>query len=368
MSSLTSLIFGQKILLAEYITIRFGLSIVVSFFSMLFIMPRGIKWLKKIQVSGQPIRDKSDYKAEHANDVVIIDHSAKKGTPTMGGIFMIFSTIVSCLLFANLSEPKVFLTLWVMILFGGIGFCDDYAKLSKKSMSGIKGKKKFALQMIICMLVVYFAHFIDLVNTNLYFPLFKSLVIDLGCLYFIFSAIVITGSSNAVNLTDGLDGLVSMPIFLTAFTLAIVAYLAGNSIYSNYLHLPSVKQAGELSVICGAMMGSCLGFLWFNSKPACIFMGDTGSLSFGATLGIIAVFIKQEFILFIAGGIFVIEAMSVILQVVSYRLRNKKRIFLMAPIHHHFEKKGLKEEKVVIRFWIISFLFTILALALIKLR
>lgn len=358
MSSGISLLFGQKVLGFEYLTIRFGLSLALSFAMMLYIMPRGICFLKSLQGAGQPIRDCND------------THALKKGTPTMGGIFMIFSILISSILFANLSDFKVILTLLTMILFCGIGFCDDFSKLYKKSTAGIRGKKKFALEMLISFLIVFTANKIspEQISTKLYIPIFKDFVLNFGIFYFIFSAIVITGSSNAVNLTDGLDGLVSIPLFLAAMTMGIVAYFSGDAFYAKYLHIQNIKNAGELLVICGAMMGACLGFLWFNSKPASIFMGDTGSLSMGAGLGVISVFTKHEILLLIAGGLFVVEAMSVILQVGSYKLRNKKRIFLMSPIHHHFEKKGMSEEKVVVRFWIVAFIFTIIALGMMKIR
>ncbi len=359
MSSGISLLFGQKFLLGEYLTVRFGLSLGFSFLTMILIMPRGIRFLKSLQGEGQPIRN--DGPATHA---------AKKGTPTMGGIFMVFSILLSSLLFANLSDFKVLLTLLTMVLFCGIGFFDDFAKLSRKSAVGIRGKKKFLLEIIISGGIVFIGHTINAeqVNTNLYLPIFKDVVINLGILYFIFAAFVMTGSSNAVNLTDGLDGLVSVPLFLAAFTMGIIAYFAGDVVYAKYLHIQYIKNAGELIVICGAMMGACLGFLWFNAKPASIFMGDTGSLSMGACIGIISVFTKHEILLLFAGGLFVLEALSVILQVGSYKLRNKKRIFLMAPLHHHFEKKGLSEEKVVVRFWIVAFIFTIIALGMMKIK
>ncbi|QED23663.1 phospho-N-acetylmuramoyl-pentapeptide-transferase [Candidatus Deianiraea vastatrix] len=344
---------------AKYITLRCGLAILTSFLAMVMIMPRGIRFLKGLQKDGQPIRNDGPE-----------THAAKKGTPTMGGVFMVFSILLSSLIWCDLSEYKVWIVLLTMVIFCIIGFFDDFQKLTKKSTAGIRGKWKFIFEIVISCGIIYLAHCInpEQIDTKLYFPVLKNLVLTLGVVYFIFGALVITGASNAVNLTDGLDGLVSMPIFLCSLTLGIVAYFCGDLIYSGYLHIPHISGAGEISVFCAAMMGACLGFLWFNSKPADIFMGDTGSLPLGASLGIISVLIKQEILLFFAGMLFVIEALSVILQVGSYKLRNKKRIFLMAPLHHHYEKKGLSETKVVIRFWILAFLFNILALGMIKIR
>jgi len=346
-------------LFAKYITLRFGFAIATSFIIMLLIMPWGIKYLKKFQKNGQPIRNDGPK-----------SHSFKKGTPTMGGIFMVFSIIVSSLIWCSIHEYKVLITLATILIFCIIGFFDDYKKLTKNNTIGLRSKWKFIAEIIISIILVYIAYKINpqQSNTNLYLPVFKNAFISMGFLYFIFTSFVITGSSNAVNLTDGLDGLVSMPLFLAALTLGIVAYLCGDFKYAEYLHMFHIQGAGELAIICGSMMGACLGFLWFNAKPADIFMGDTGSLALGAGIGIISVLIKHEILLFFAGMIFVIEAISVILQVGSYKLRNEKRIFLMAPLHHHYEKKGIAETKVVARFWIASFFFTLIALAMIKLK
>ena len=343
----------------KYITVRFGLSVITSFILMLLIMPKSIKYLKQKHQEGQPIRNDGPD-----------THLEKKGTPTMGGIYIIFSIICSTLLWANLKEPKIWIVLSTLITFCIIGYFDDFAKLTKKSSKGIKGKYKFFLEILISFILIFISYKISGSNKFYYLqvPVFKNLYIYLGVFYFLFGAFVVTGSSNAVNLTDGLDGLVSMPVFLTATSFAIICYFVGHTEYSHYLHVEYIKGTEELTIICGAIMGACLGFLWFNAKPAEIFMGDTGSLSLGGTIGMIAILSKHELILFIVGFIFVIEALSVILQVGSYKLRNKKRIFLMAPIHHHFEKKGLSETKVVIRFWITSFIFTMLGLALVKLK
>lgn len=342
----------------KYITMRFGLAIATSFISMLLIMPWGIRKLKSIQGEGQPIRQCGPE-----------THLAKRGTPTMGGIFIVFSVILSSLLWADLTEYKIWICLLTLIIFCIIGFLDDYKKLKCMSSAGVSGKTKFIIEMIISGAMVYAIYTLhpNEMNGNLYFPIVKNFILPLGLLYVLFASIVITGSSNAVNLTDGLDGLVSMPIFLTALAFAIISYLCGDAHYSQYLHIFHIKNAGEIAIICGAIMGSCLGFLWFNSKPADIFMGDTGSLSLGATLGMIAVLTKHEIILFVVGFVFVIEAISVILQVGYFKL-TKKRIFLMAPIHHHFEKRGLSETKVVARFWIMSFICLIIGLAMIKMK
>ncbi len=342
----------------KYITLRFGGAIATSFILMLLIMPKGIKKLKSIQKEGQPIRTLGPE-----------SHLAKQGTPTMGGIFIVFSVILSSILWCDLTEYKIWAVLLIMILFCTLGFLDDYRKLKYKSSTGMRAKHKFGLEILISAIVigVLYHIFPSEVNGNLYFPIVK-FILPLGILYILFASIVITGASNAVNLTDGLDGLVSMPIFLTSFTFAVIAYLCGNANYSQYLHMFHVPGAGELAIICGAIMGSCLGFLWFNSKPADIFMGDTGSLSLGAALGAISVVTKHEILLFVVGFIFVLEAISVILQVGYFKLSGGKRIFLMAPLHHHYEKKGLSETKVVARFWIMSFIFAIIGLAMIKIK
>lgn len=343
----------------KYITIRFGLSIATSFILMILVMPKGIKWLKSIQKDGQPIRSDGPE-----------SHLLKKGTPTMGGIFIISSILISSILWCDIIEPKIWITLVMILIFCVIGFFDDYAKLTKKSSRGIRGKWKFLTEIVISIALISSMYIFSPqdMDGRLYFPVFKDLSLYLGIFYILFSSIVITGSSNSVNLTDGLDGLVSMPIILTAFAFSIIAYVSGNSIYSSYLHIIHVVGSGELSIICGSIIGACLGFLWFNSKPADVFMGDTGSLGLGAGIGTIAVLTKHELILFVVGFLFVIEAMSVIIQVGSYKLRGGKRVFLMAPIHHHFEKKGLSETKVVTRFWIVSMIFMLIGLMLIKIK
>lgn len=258
--------------------------------------------------------------------------------------------------------------MFITVTFAFIGFMDDYVKITQKSPKGIRGKYKLYAQAVLVITAIFFLKTVipDQINMKLYIPGFKNIIINLGYFYFIFAFLVISGTSNAVNLTDGLDGLVSVPIALSAFALGIIAYLSGNTIYSSYLHISNIPGSGEIAVFCGALIGSSLGFLWFNAKPADIFMGDVGSLGLGGAIGSIAILIKQEILLLIIGFVFLMEALSVILQVGSYKMRNGKRIFLMAPIHHHFEKKGLSETKVVVRFWIISILSTIIGLAIIK--
>lgn len=314
---------------------------------------------------GQPIRTK-----EEVNQLFEL-HGAKKGTPTMGGLLIIGSILISTLLWAMPSNPFVWLVLFSMLFLGAIGFYDDWLKVSKKSSAGISSRLKFGLQ---CVLAGIFTAFFLLdpelskMARNLYIPFFKDpIVLGFGGFTFIFYLLVIVGTSNAVNLTDGLDGLATGCTATVAAAYAALAYLAGNFRAADYLQIPFVQLSGELCVLCSALLGACLGFLWWNAYPARVFMGDTGSLAIGGMLGAVAICCKQEILLVIVGGVFVMEAMSVILQVASFKLTGK-RIIKMSPIHHHFELSGWKENTVIVRFWIMSILFALLGLATLKLR
>ena len=342
----------------SYITVRAGGALFTSFFLCWMFGPKFIAWLKRKQGEGQPIRDDGPQ-----------THLKKKGTPTMGGLMILVSVFVSTLLWANLFNPYIWMLLFVMTGFGLAGLLDDYLKLTKRSSAGISGKKKLALQFLVSGAACAWIMFLQQgpMSTTLAIPFFKNLFIDLWWFYVPFALIVMVGTSNAVNLTDGLDGLVSVPVIMSTLVFMVIAYVVGRVDYAAYLQTNYVIGAGEMVIFCGAVIGAVLGFLWFNAHPAQVFMGDTGSLALGGILGALAVATKHEIVLAIAGGVFVMEAVSDIIQVGSYKLR-KKRVFLMAPIHHHFEKKGWHETQVVIRFWIISILLAILALATLKLR
>jgi phospho-N-acetylmuramoyl-pentapeptide-transferase len=296
-------------------------------------------------------------------------HLVKSGTPTMGGALILVAIGVSTLLWSNLSNPYIWIVLGVMVIFGAVGWVDDYRKIVEKSPQGLPAKWKYLWQSVggLAAAVCLYLLAKTPVETTLIFPFFKNLVLPLGIFYILLTYLVIVGSSNAVNLTDGLDGLAIMPTVMVAGALAIFAYLSGNIKFAEYLHIPYVAGCGELIVICGSIIGAGLGFLWFNAYPAQVFMGDVGALALGAVLGVIAVIVRQEIVLFIMGGVFVMETVSVILQVGSFKLRGK-RVFRMAPIHHHYELKGWPETKVVVRFWIISFMLVLLGLTTLKLR
>jgi phospho-N-acetylmuramoyl-pentapeptide-transferase len=315
-------------------------------------------FIKRFKLS-QPIR--SDGPASH-----IVQ---KQGTPTMGGAIIIASTIISSILWGNIANAYLILLILLTFFYCLLGFYDDILKVKFKNSKGIKGKKKFFLQVVIAIL---FSYAVELLRApeiagHLTFPFFKNFALNSSVFLIIFTTFVIVGSSNAVNLTDGLDGLATFPAMLVAFCLGIISYIVGHFIFANYLQITYIATAGELSIFCGALIGACLGFLWYNAPPAMIFMGDTGSLAIGGALGGISVIIKHEFVLAIAGGLFVFEALSVMMQVAYFRCTGR-RIFLMAPIHHHFEKKGWTESTVVIRFWIISFVFMLIGLATLKIR
>mgnify|MGYP001261081213 FL=1 len=342
----------------KYITFRTGLSFFTSLVIVLLIGGPFIKFFSSQKILN-PIRD--DGPEEH-----IIK---KIGTPTMGGVIILFGLLVSVLCWADLSNINILFCMYIAISFGLLGAFDDYKKIKYSSSSGISSKFKIFLQIILAIIgVCFFFYFVDYQEiTNLYFPFFKNLIINLGWFFIPFSVFVIIGSSNAVNLTDGLDGLATVPVILVAGCFAFISYVTGNIVFSNYLQIPYIEGTGEISIFCSAIIGSSLGFLWFNAPPAKIFMGDTGSLSLGGSLGAIGIITKHEIVLAITGGLFVLEALSVIVQVISYKLTGK-RIFKMAPIHHHFEKKGWPESTVVIRFWIISIILAMIGLATLKLR
>lgn len=346
--------------LLRYITFRTGAALLTALFISLYCGPYIINWLKSKQKEGQPIR-----KEGPASHLI-----TKKGTPTMGGLLILLAFLGSSLLWGNLTNFYFWVMMGTPLIFGIIGLQDDYLKLTKRSSAGLSGKKKIVLEFFIGFVVVSGLLFIwpKEISTLLSIPFTKNLMINLGWFYIPFAAIVVVGASNAVNLTDGLDGLAIGPTIISTLCFGFITYLGGNHIFAEYLHIPFIPGVGELSVLCGALVGSSLGFLWFNAPPAQIFMGDTGSLFIGAFLGMIGVITKHELVLAIIGGLFVMEALSVILQVGYFKYTKGKRIFLMAPLHHHFEKKGWPEPKVVIRFWIIAIVLGLVGLASLKLR
>jgi phospho-N-acetylmuramoyl-pentapeptide-transferase len=346
--------------LFRYITFRSGCAIITALLISLYIGPILIKKLQNLNPKGQPIRKEGPQ--SHLQ--------TKQGTPTMGGLMILFSFLVSTILWTDLSNPYIWIVIFVTASFGMLGFVDDYLKVTKQNTKGVPGKVKLFTQTLVSIIACYAIQKFSLPEhySTITFPFFKHILLDLGIFYFIFVALVIVGASNAVNLTDGLDGLAIGPTVIAFGCFTVICYITGNIIFSSYLQVTYVQGVGELAVLCAAMLGSGLGFLWFNAPPAKIFMGDTGSLAIGGALGVISVISKHEFVLAIVGGIFVIEAISVILQVYYFKLTGGKRIFLMAPLHHHFEKKGWSEATVVVRFWVIAILFGLLGLATLKLR
>lgn len=341
----------------NYLTLRAMLSILTSLAIAIWFGPTMIAYLRKLKF-GQAVRTDGPQ-----------THLVKSGTPTMGGALILVSIGVSTLLWSNLNNPYIWIVLGVMVVFGAVGWVDDYRKVVEKNPRGLPAKWKYFWQSVggIAAAVALYYLAKTPAETTLIFPFFKDLVLPLGVFYILLTYLVIVGSSNAVNLTDGLDGLAIMPTVMVAGALAIFAYLTGNIKFAEYLHIPYVAGSGELIVICCSIIGAGLGFLWFNAYPAEVFMGDVGALALGAVLGVIAVIVRQEIVLFIMGGVFVMETVSVMLQVGSFKLRGK-RIFRMAPIHHHYELKGWPETKVVIRFWIISFMLVLLGLTTLKIR
>lgn len=341
----------------HYLTFRGILAALTALLIAMLAGPSMIRQLTKLQV-GQQIRDDGPQ-----------SHLVKSGTPTMGGTLTLFAIAVSTLLWGDLSNRYVWVTFWIVISFGAIGWIDDYRKLVLKNSKGLYPRWKFFWQSVCAGAVALYLYFAahTAAETQLIIPFFKTVVFDLGLLYPLLAFFVIVGSSNAVNLTDGLDGLAIMPVIMVGGALGIFAYVTGNISYARYLAIPYVSGVGEVAVFCGALVGAGLGFLWFNAYPAQIFMGDVGALGLGAALGIIAVIVRQELVLLIMGGLFVMETVSVILQVASFKLTGK-RIFRMAPLHHHFELKGWSEPKIVVRFWIITVVFVLCGLATLKLR
>ena len=343
----------------RYITFRTGGAMLTALIVSFVCGPYIIRLLKSYQTEGQPIRE--DGPEGHI--------LTKAGTPTMGGFLILLALVFATLLWADLRNGYIWAALVVTVAFGLIGFFDDYAKVSLNNSKGISSKLKLLLQMVFALAATIWITSLTSspLATSLALPFFKSVLIDLGWFFVVFGILVIVGSSNAVNLTDGLDGLAIGPVMIAASVFAIISYLVGNSIFSDYLQVHYVPGAGELTVFCGALVGAGLGFLWFNAPPAMVFMGDTGSLSMGAALGSVSVVTKHELVLVIVGGLFVLETVSVIVQVVSFKLTGK-RVFQMAPLHHHFEKKGWAEPTIVIRFWIIAMILALAGLATLKLR
>ncbi len=341
----------------SYLTFRAIIATLTALIGSLYFGPKLIHYLQSMQI-GQVVRDDGPE-----------SHLSKSGTPTMGGILILAAIVISILLWTDLSNQYVQVVLFVIISFGIIGFVDDYRKVIRKDPKGLIARWKYFWQTVAGLSTAIYLYYIAAtpVETSLLIPFVKEVMPQLGIFYVVFSYFVIVGTSNAVNLTDGLDGLAIVPTILVAGAFALFAYVTGNVNFSAYLNLPHIREVSELVVVCTAIVGAGLGFLWFNTYPAQVFMGDVGSLALGATLGVIAVLVKQEIVLFIMGGIFVVETLSVILQVGSYKLR-AKRIFRMAPIHHHYELKGWPEPRVIVRFWIISVVLVLIGLATLKLR
>ena len=346
--------FEGALNLVRYQTFRFGAALMTALVIGLIIGPKMINMLRVRQGKGQPIREDGPQ-----------SHLAKRGTPTMGGLLILVSLALSLFLWMDLTNPFVWACLAVTIGFGLIGFVDDYDKVTKNSHAGLSGRIRLLLEFVVAGIASYII--VSQISTNLYIPFFSDVEIPLGPVYYVFAAFVMVGAGNAVNLTDGLDGLAIMPVIIASGTFAIIAYLVGRPDFSEYLGIPHVAGAGELVIFCAAIMGGGLAFLWFNAPPAAVFMGDTGSLALGGALGAIAVASHHEVVLAIVGGLFVLEAVSVIVQVFWFK-RTGKRVFRMAPIHHHFEQLGWSESKVVIRFWIIAIVLALIGLSTLKLR
>lgn len=346
--------------LFRYITFRTTGALLTALLISFLCGPLLITWLKKKQYHGQPIRD--DGPPSHL--------LTKQGTPTMGGSLILLALSISTLLWTNLTDPYIWIVLLVTLGFGYIGAIDDYLKLTKRNTKGLSGKKKLLFQILISAIATYSVMMVGdpELATSTSIPFFKNILINLGWFYIPFGIFVVVGASNAVNLTDGLDGLAIGPVMIVAACFVLISYLVGNHVFANYLQIAFLPGTGELAIFCGALIGAGLGFLWYNAPPAMVFMGDTGSLAAGGALGMVAVITKHEFVFAIIGGLFVMEAISVILQVGYFKISKGKRVFLMAPIHHHFEKKGWSEPTIVFRFWIISIVLALLGLATLKLR
>jgi phospho-N-acetylmuramoyl-pentapeptide-transferase len=342
----------------RYITFRTGGAIMTALMVVFLFGPPLINQLRLHQGKGQPIRSDGPQ-----------SHLSKAGTPTMGGLMILLGVGVATILWANLSNRFVWVVLAVTLSYGLIGFYDDYLKVTRRTSDGFSTRVRLGLELSVAAIATYFIMKITApeISTALAVPFFKNLLIDLGPIFLLFGVLVIAGAGNAVNLTDGLDGLAIVPVMIAAAAFGIISYLVGNKVFSDYLQVHFVPGAGERAVMCGALVGAGLGFLWFNAPPAMIFMGDTGSLALGGTLGAIAVATKHEIVLAIVGGLFVLETVSVIVQVVSFKLTGK-RVFRMAPLHHHFEQKGWAEATVVVRFWIIAVVLALIGLSTLKLR
>jgi phospho-N-acetylmuramoyl-pentapeptide-transferase len=342
----------------RYITFRTGGAIFTALLFVMLFGPGIIDLLRVKQGKGQPIRDDGPK-----------THLVKMGTPTMGGLMILAGVTVSALLWANLANPYIWIVLGVTLSYGAIGFYDDYLKVTRRTSSGFSGRVRLGLEVLVAGVATMLAMWLGPpeISDVLTVPFFKNVVIVLGPFFVLIGVLVIAGAGNAVNLTDGLDGLAIVPVMIAAATFGLIAYLIGNAKFAQYLQIHYVPGTGELAVICGALIGAGLGFLWFNAPPAMIFMGDTGSLALGGALGAIAVATKHEIVLAIVGGLFVLETLSVIIQVASYRMTGK-RVFRMAPLHHHYEQQGWQESTVVVRFWIISVVLALVGLATLKLR
>ena len=345
--------------LFRYLTFRTGGAVITALLLSFILGPSVIRWLKARQVAGQPIR--TDGPESHLQ--------TKQGTPTMGGFLILLAVVVGTLLWADLSNQYVWIVLMVTLGFGGVGFIDDYLKVTRRHHGGLPGRLKLLIQFAIALVATLWITRLvpPQFATTLAVPFLKDLLIQLGWFFVPFAMLVVVGASNAVNLTDGLDGLAIVPIMIAAACFGFIVYLVGNAVFAEYLQIHAIPGTGELSVLCGALVGASLGFLWFNAPPAMVFMGDTGSLSAGGALGTISVIAKHELVLAIIGGLFVLEAVSVIVQVASFKLTGR-RVFRMAPLHHHFEQKGWEEPTIVIRFWIIASILALAGLATLKLR
>jgi phospho-N-acetylmuramoyl-pentapeptide-transferase len=345
--------------LFRYLTFRTGGAVMTALIVCFLFGGPVIRWLKTRQRNGQPIRE--DGPAGHL--------LTKKGTPTMGGLIILLGISVATLLWADLTNAYVWAVLIVTLGFGAIGFADDYLKLTRMSHRGLPGKLRICLEVLVALIAALWIMKItrDPLSTSLALPFFKNVLINLGWFFPVFAILVMVGASNSVNLTDGLDGLAIVPVLIAAACFALIAYLVGNAVFANYLQIHFVPGTGELAVFCGAMVGASLGFLWFNAPPAMVFMGDTGSLSVGGALGAISVITKHELVLAIIGGLFVLETVSVIVQVISFKMTGR-RVFRMAPLHHHIEQKGWAESTIVIRFWIIAMVLALVGLSTLKLR
>ncbi|MDE2183619.1 MAG: phospho-N-acetylmuramoyl-pentapeptide-transferase [Alphaproteobacteria bacterium] len=345
--------------LFKYLTFRSGGAVLTALFVAFWMGPALIRWLKVKQGKGQPIR--ADGPQRHVVE--------KQGTPTMGGLLILLPVVIATLLWADLSNAYVWIVLMVTLAYGALGFADDYLKVTKRSSDGISGRLRLLVEFGIAFLATGLIMVVEDKSLAgiLVVPFFKSVMLPLGVLFVVFGGCVIAGAANAVNFTDGLDGLAIMPVMIAAGAFVLIAYLVGNEKFANYLQLDYIRDAGELAVFLAALIGAGLGFLWYNAPPAMVFMGDTGSLPLGGALGAVAVAVKHEIVLAIVGGLFVLETISVVVQVISFKLTGK-RVFRMAPIHHHFEQLGWREPTIVIRFWIIAVVLALVGLSTLKLR